>query len=433
MSSSNRRDFLKTAAAIAGAATVSASGTSRAGDAQSKVRMALIGCGGRGTGVAGEFAAIEGVELAYACDPDSRRAAETAAKLGSKAEPVADLRKVLDDKSIDAVIVATPDHWHSPASILACDAEKHVYVEKPCSHNVREGRLLVEAAKRNNRLVQHGTQSRSIPLLKHAIALLRDGAIGDVLTAKAWNVQQRGPIGRAQPSDPPAEVDYDMWVGPAPLVPFQSNRFHYSWHWWYDFGTGDMGNDGVHELDIARWGLGVDAHPTRIAATGGKLAFDDDQEFPDTQYVSFDYDRDVPQRRQLVFEMRLWSRYGIDGIDNGNAFYGTRGWMLVSKRGILKVFDARGNEIAVPGDPPEGPSHFQNFVSAIRDGEKLAAPIEEGHLSASLCHLGNIATRLGRSLRFDHQSETILGDEEAAGMLARRYRDGGHWAIPAEV
>ncbi|MCA9210620.1 MAG: Gfo/Idh/MocA family oxidoreductase, partial [Planctomycetales bacterium] len=328
---------------------------------------------------------------------------------------------------------ATPDHWHAPAAILAAEAGKHVYVEKPCSHNVREGRLLVDAARRNKRLVQHGTQSRSMSLIAHAVQLLRDGIIGDVLTAKAWNVQKRGPIGKAQPSKPPSGVDYDLWVGPASWLPYQSNRFHYTWHWWHNFGTGDMGNDGVHELDIARWGLGVTEHPSTVAAIGGKLAYDDDQQFPDTQYVQFDYPGDgrPGSRRQLIFEMRLWSRYGLQGFDNGNAFYGTSGWMLLSKRGALKVYDERNRELELKPSDLNLPAHDQNFINAIRGEQPLTAEIEIGHLSATLCHLGNIATRLGRSLAFDPRTETVADDAEANRMLGREYRDGGHWATPA--
>lgn len=396
--------------------------------------IAQIGCGGRGSGIVRTFAGLKNVDVAYVCDPDLARTGAAAKSLGGKPQAVKDLRVALDDKTVDAVIVATPDHWHSPAAILAVDAGKHVYVEKPCSHNVREGRLLVEAARKNNRLVQHGTQSRSSNLIARGVQLLRDGAIGDVLVAKAWNVQRRGTIGHAKPSDPPSGFDYDMWLGPAPLAPFQKNRHHYTWHWWYDFGTGDTGNDGVHEIDIARWGLDVESHPSSVSALGGKFTFDDDQQFPDTQLVTFDYPGDgkVGNRRQLVFEMRLWSRYGLEGIDNGNAFYGTKGWMLLSKRGVLKVYDERNKELPIKGEAPNLSNHFQNFVDAIREGAKLRAEIEVGHRSATLCHLANISTRLGRTIQFDPMNERIAGNDEAHTMLRRTYRDN-HWAVPKGV
>ena len=216
------------------------------------------------------------------------------------------------------------------------------------------------------------------------------------------------------------------------MVPFQSNRHHYTWHWWYHFGTGDTGNDGVHELDIARWGLGVLRHPQTVSALGGKLAFEDDQQFPDTQYAVFDYPADDPGQphRQLIFEMRLWSRYGLEGVDNGNAFYGTHGWMLLSKRGILKVYDERNREREVKHVQPQLSSHYQNFVDAVRGEAEVRADASTAHYSAALCHLANIATRVGRSVRLDPERERIEGDAEADSLVRRSYREG-HWAVPA--
>lgn len=430
MPETNRRTFLQSTA-IASAATLATVSSSQAA-AGDKLRFALIGCGGRARGLAPSFAGIDNVEVAYVCDPDIGRAGEMSKRFGGKPEAVKDFRTALDDKSVDFVVVATPDHWHAPASILACDAGKHVYVEKPCSHNVREGRLLVEAARRNKRLVQHGTQSRSMNLIARGVQLLRDGAIGDVLVAKAWNVQKRGQIGHAEPSKPPSGFDYDLWVGPAPMVPFRKTCHHYTWHWWHNFGTGDTGNDGVHEMDIARWGLGVDTHPTNVSALGGKFVFDDDQQFPDTQLVTFDYpgNGEPGNRRQLVFEMRLWSRYGLTaGIDNGNAFYGTKGWMLLSKRGHLKVYDESNREVPLKDESPNLPSHYQNFANAIRNGDELRAEIEVGHYSATLCHLANLSTRINRTINFDPKKEQIRNDDEANAMLSREYRHD-HWAVP---
>lgn len=439
MTHSARRFFLRQAGtAMAAVSTLHWSAPLQAAEAKDKIILGAIGCGGQGTGLANSFAGIKGVEVAFVCDPDDERASRAAKaveKSGGKAPKVVkDLRQILDDKSVDAVTVATPDHWHAPAAILACAAGKHVYVEKPCSHNVREGRSLVEAARRHKRVVQHGTQSRSNGMIAHAVQLLRSGVIGDVLMAKAWNVQQRRNIGHATASKPPEGFDYDLWLGPAPYVPFQKNRHHYSWHWWYDFGTGDMGNDGVHEIDIARWGLGVETHPAAVSASGTKLFFKDDQQFPDTQYAVFDYPGDgrVGNRRQLFYEMRLWSRYGLEGVDNGNAFYGTKGWMLLSKRGILKVFGPDNKPLKVESESAKTAGHRQNFIDAIRERARPNAPIEMGHLSSTLCHLGNVAARLGRSLRFDGEKEQVIGDKEANQLLGRIYREG-HWAVPRGV
>ncbi|HUG90353.1 MAG TPA: Gfo/Idh/MocA family oxidoreductase [Planctomycetaceae bacterium] len=444
MHSANRRAFLRHTGSVALAATAGnlAGASARASGSNQRVRLGVIGCGGRGSGVAQNFAEEATCEVVAVCDPDERRAgslAESLAKISESRRPavMGDPRKVFDSPQVDAVLIATPDHWHAPAAIMACMAGKHVYVEKPCSHNVREGRLLVEAARRNQRVVQHGTQSRSMELIANAVQMLREGIIGDVLVAKAWNVQRRGSIGRGQPSEPPANVNYDLWVGPAPFVPFQANRFHYNWHWWHAFGTGDMGNDGVHELDYARWGLGVETHPLRIAALGGKYFFDDDQEFPDTQQVVFEWPGggSAGQRRMLIFEMRIWSTNYPFNIDNGVEFYGTQGRMLVTKRNKLEVFGERNERIADarPKEPVSGlTSHHVDFLEAIRNDRRPRADIETGHLSSSLCHLGNIATRLGRTLEFDPGKEQILGDDEANGLLTRQYREG-HWAVPQGV
>ena len=430
-----RRTFLKQSAVIGTALNSTVTNASQ----QEVIPIALIGCGGQGTNLLSNFLKIPGIKVQYVCDPDEKRAQSTAdrvIKSGHNAPKiVSDLRRVMEDPTIQAVIVATPDHWHAPASILACDSGKHVYVEKPCSHNILEGRLLVESASRNKRLVQHGTQSRSMELIRHAISHLHQGIIGKVLFAKAFNIQKRADIGHSKPSNPPEGFDYDLWTGPAPKVPFQSNRHHYTWHWWHDFGTGDMGNDGVHELDIARWGLGVTSHPNRVAAIGGKYYFDDDQQFPDTQNVLFEYKPDSKSSdpKQLMFEMRIWSPYSPDqGIENGNIFYGTEGWMLLSKKGIVKVFDKKNKAIELPGNPEAHESHQMNFIEAIRNKRSLSAPIEIGHISASLCHLGNISTRLGRSLEFNPAKESFVNDIEANALLTRKYRDA-HWAIPKGV
>jgi predicted dehydrogenase len=336
------------------------------------------------------------------------------------------------------VVVATPDHWHAPAAILACEAGKHVYVEKPQSHNLRESRLLLDAARRNQVVVQHGTQSRSSPLIAGAVQMLREGVIGDVLVAKAWNIQRRGSIGHEQPSEPPAGVDYDAWVGPAEFVPFQKNRFHYHWHWWYNFGTGDIGNDGTHEIDYARWGLGVEGLPATATGLGGKYFFDDDQEFPDTATCTFEWPGDgrVGSRRQLIFEMRLWSTNYPFNCDSGAEFYGTAGRMLVSKRGKVEVYGERDRRIdnAGPKEPPQlVGSHQADFLDAIRTNRKPNADVAEGHDSVALVHLANVAVRLGRSLKLEAGKETIAGDEEANALLSRNYREGGHWAIPKGV
>jgi len=427
MNSSTRRRFLKQIGT--GAAAVGWAGAMNVLGANEKVVVGLIGCGGRGKSNAKSMGGC-----GWVCDPDQRRAAGAAKTLGVAPDhAVTDFRRMLDDKGLDAVIIATCDHWHAPAGLLAMDAGKHAYIEKPISHNFHESQLLVETAKRTKRVVQHGTQSRSMALIAGAVQMLRDGVIGDVLMAKAWNIQRRANIGHAKPSDPPKGLDYDTWVGPAEWMPFQRNRLHYTWHWWYNFGTGDMGNDGTHEIDYARWGLGVDSPPATASGLGTKLFFDDDQQFPDTQTIVFEWPGDgtVGSRRQLIFEQRIWSRTRPFGVDNGAEFYGTRGKLALSKRGWLKVWNDKNQEIdATPKPAPKPPSHQQDFVDAIKTGRKPNADVETAHRSVTLVHLGNIVARLGRSIRLDPKAETIVGDPEAAALLRRRYRKDGHWAIP---
>lgn len=430
----NRREFLGSASAAATAMLVGRHARA-ATAANGKVVVGLIGCGGRGVHDAGLFRNTPGVELAYVCDVDESRRQAAAKSLGiDPAQAVHDLRKILDDPAIDAVIVATPDHWHSPASILACDAGKHVYVEKPISHNIRESRLLVDAAQRNKALVQHGTQCRSTSMMQEAVKLMRDGLIGDVLVAKCWNVQRRSSVGRGEDTDPPAELDYDTWVGPAPMIPYRTNRVHNRWTWWYHFGGGDMANDGVHDIDYTRWGLGVDGHPVKVSALGGKLQFDDDGQFPDTQQVTFEYAGENGGRpRLLIYEQRLWSSNYPHNVDSGAEFYGTNGQLFLSRRGKVEVRDA-GNAPVKIDVQPEGQNdvaHVQNLVDAIRGNAKLTADALTGHLSTSLCHLGNLATRFARTLAFDPDKEQVIGDDEANALVRREYRE--HWGTPHGV
>ena len=436
MSHPTRRTFLKKAgAASAGAAAIHWTAKLGAAGANEQIVVGVIGCGGRGRGLARHFAGLG--KVAYVCDPDKGRGDQARQSSGAE-HAVTDLRRVLDDKSVDAVVIATPDHWHAPAAILACEAGKHVYVEKPCSHNFRESRLLLDAARRNKVVVQHGTQFRSSSLVAGAVQMLREGIIGDVLAAKAWNIQRRGNIGRAEPTDPPDGVDYDTWVGPAEFMPFQKNRFHYHWHWWYNFGTGDIGNDGTHEIDYARWGLGVEGLPSTAAGLGGKYFFDDDQQFPDTASCVFEWPGDGKpgSRRQLIFELRLWDTCYPHNVDSGAEFYGTKGKMFVSKRGKLAVYGERNRRIEDP--KPKNPpavveDHQRDFLDAIRGGRKPAADIQIAHHSVALVHLANISVRLGRSLSVDAEKEQIVGDEEANRLLSRTYRKDGHWAIPEGV
>ncbi|MEO2019302.1 MAG: Gfo/Idh/MocA family oxidoreductase, partial [Fuerstiella sp.] len=346
MSKTTRRNFVKAGATI-GLSATAYNRVARAVTRGPRPVIGFVGCGGRSKSLVKGFTGD--ADVGWACDPDEGRAQALQEKSGAK-QITNDLRRVLDDKSIDAIVVATPDHWHAPAAIMACNVGKHVYVEKPCSHNLREGRLLVDAARRNKVVVQHGTQSRSSEFIANAIQMLREGMIGEVLMAKGWNIQRRNNIGHADPSTAPANVDYDTWVGPAEMMPFQSNRFHYNWHWWHNFGTGDIGNDGAHEMDMARWGLGVEGLPSSVMAVGGKYYFDDNQQFPDTATCAFEWPGDgtVGRRKQLIFEMRIWSRNYPYNCDTGVEFYGTKGMLFVSKRGKLQMWDDSNQPVSNP-------------------------------------------------------------------------------------
>ncbi|MDX1969121.1 MAG: Gfo/Idh/MocA family oxidoreductase [Planctomycetaceae bacterium] len=434
MSDLSRRSFLGQSAA----ATTWAMSASLAAAPSERLTVALIGCGGMGSNHLQLLAARQDSTLRYLCDCDSTRLATAAKSIESQvAVPptlVSDLRNVLDDPEVDAVWIATPDHWHAPATLLALAAGKHVYVEKPCSHNIREGRLMVDAARKAKRVVQVGTQSRSTPHVMEAMQLLRDGVIGDVLVAKAWNSQLRRNIGKTQPSDPPPHLDYDLWLGPAPLRPYRSNMLPGVWRFWREYGCGDIGNDGVHDIDIARWGLGVDTHPSLVSGLGTKLFFDDDQQFPDSYFSVFEYpgDGNVGHIRQLIYEQRDWSPYFQEGAENGNAFYGTKGLMLLHKSGGYQVFGPRNKLIREGTGRPDTPAHHQNFVDCIRSGGTPHADIAVGHLSATLCHLANISTKLTQTLTFDPEAETFPSCPEARELLSREYRPG-HWAAPTDA
>ena len=285
---------------------------------------------------------------------------------------------------------------------------------------------------RTKRVLQHGTQFRSDPLALNVISALREGIIGDVLMSKAWNVQLRKSIGHEQPTAVPAGVNYDLWVGPAEFVPFQSNRFHYNWRWWHNFGSGDMGNDGIHELDLVRWGLGVDTLPTTVSGVGGKYFFDDDQEFPDTMNVAFEYPGNEAhiRPRTLIYEQRLWSTNYPFNVDSGVEFYGTKGKLFVSKRGKLEVLGERNVRIELPNKPAENlPTHYEDFISAIQHGKTPHADVDTAFRTAVLSHLGNLTVRLGRSLTIDPVKQQVLNDPEAEKLLSRKYRES-HWAAP---
>lgn len=420
----NRRAFLQTAGAgLAGMPAFSLRPLFAQDSPNERIRHAVIGTGGMGRGHCRNFAGLAGCEVVAVCDVDPAQLDRAAASLpnAGHVKKFSDFRRLLEDKSIDTVSIATCDHWHTPVALAAILAGKHVYVEKPCSHNVRESNLLVQAAREHRKCVQHGTQRRSSPQLKAAVQALRDGVIGRVLAAKAINHQFRPPIGRAPESAPPPGVNYDLWLGPAPKRPFTNNRWHYNWHWFWDYGSGDLGNDGIHQLDMARWGLGVD-YPKAIASSGGQLLYEDDHETPDTQTLVYEY-----AQCHLIYEMRLWTPYALEGHDNGTIFYGTDGKMEDGRKGVTVTLKD-GQTKQIEGGRGDNMADFLNAVRA-NDSAKLSAPIAEGAISANLCHLGNIATRLGgQRIEYNPLSGKITScggrEAEANALLTRTYRAG---------
>jgi len=433
MSTTTRRSLLSSAGAGAAALAMS---SNQAAAQKRKVVAGVIGPGGMGTAHLRLLSKRSDVEVAYVCDPDRKRLADAAKVVldatGKAPKAVEDMRQLLDDARVEAVWIATPDHWHAPASILALNAGKHVYVEKPCCHNIREGRLMIEAARKSGKLLQVGTQTRSTPAAREAMERLHRGEIGEILVAKAWNSQRRGSIGRSSPSEPPSDLNYDLWVGPAPMVPYRNNMLPGVWRWWYDFGCGDIGNDGVHDIDVALWGLGVTTHPSRVSGLGGKSFFDDDQQFPDTHYAVFEYAgaSKAGKPKQLIFEQRIWSPYVQEGYENGAAFYGTDGVMIMGHSVGWKLYGPKNKLLGERTGAPDLSAHHDNFLDCIRGDQKgLNADGHAGHLAAGICHLANISARLGRTLQFDPAKETFPDDREASAMVGRKYRKG-HWAAP---
>ena len=416
--------------------------------------MAVVGINGQGKSHLQCFAAVPGVRIKTICDVDERtwpKAARFAERCGvAKVAFEADFRRVLDDREIDAVSIATPNHQHALQTIWACQAGKDVYVEKPVSHDVFEGRQAVKAARRYGRVVVGGMQQRSYPHVVRAVELLRSGVIGDVHLSRALCFKPRASIGRKPAAPVPAGLHFDLWLGPAPERPFTENLVHYNWHWFWDFGNGDIGNQGAHEMDTARWGLGKTTLPTRVHSAGGYFGEAGDQETPNTQTATLEW----PDGKLLQFEVRGLHTHDEHGIRIGNLFYGTEGWMHLDIQGFRTFLGRKeepgpsmdavvlGGKEAVGGPKgfTEGEAHEssrfmhrENFVKAVRSRrpEDIRGDILEGHLSSALCHLANVSYRLDRSLVFDPETETFPGDAEANALLSRLGRPP--FAIPRDL
>ena len=431
----DRRDFLVSTAVLTAGAAVRGFASPN-----ETVRMAVVGCGGRGSSHVSAWSGMPNVEIVALCDVDEAHIADKVKGLESKGKKkpatYVDYRKLLEDKSIDAVSLATPNHWHTLQTIWACQAGKDVYVEKPCSHNIFESQQIIAAARKYDRIVQQGSQSRSSPALREAVQRMATGELGDVYMARGLCYKWRDTIGHTPVSAVPAGVDYDLWTGPAPKRDFTVNRFHYNWHWMWDTGNGDLGNQGIHEVDIARWGLGV-THPTKVSAIGGKFMFDDDQETPNTLTASYEFD-DKGVKKMMTFEVRHWispHEAGINGEKPGNTignqFYGSKGYLVIDN--YNKYYSFMGKEQTPGPGATARDEHWANFIAAVRSRKRgdLNAEIEEGALSCNLMHLANISYRVGRTLHWDAKTMTCVGDPEANKMLTRAYR--APFVVPKNV
>jgi predicted dehydrogenase len=424
MSTLDRRAFLKTATAtLPTLSAVTAAGAAERPN--EKIVLAVMGVRGRGKDHVRGFASCKDAEIAYLCDPDPNVVGPALAELAKRQKKTPrvekDVRRVLEDKNVTALTIAAPDHWHALTTIWACQAGKHVYVEKPVSHNLVEGRRMVEAARKYDRVVQVGTQRRSAAHFASAVEFVHSGKLGKVPFARTWIAGHRASIGHQPDGPAPAGMDYDLWLGPAPLRPFNANRFHYNWHWFWDYGTGELGNNGIHALDIARWALGVDA-PLRVTCGGGKYFYDDDQQTPDTQVATFDFPGTC-----LIWEHRIWSKTGLEGEPWGIMLYGEKGTLVFDKKGWHVTDGVMASDKTSDMELP----HLRNFLDCVKEHRRPNADIEELHKSTRLCHLGNIAWRVSRTLRFDESTESIFGDPAAQKLLGRTYREP--YVVPATV
>lgn len=403
----------------------------RAKGSNDRIRVAVLGIHGRGKSHIKEIMGLSeeaNVEVVALCDPDLTLLKERAAEFEKEYnKPVAieqDFRKTYEDSSIDAVTLATPNHWHALQTIWACQAGKDVYVEKPATHNIHEGKKMIEAAYKYDRIVQHGVQLRSSVAIREAIQHLNDGLIGRVYMARGLVFRWRPDIGDKGISQTPKGLNYDLWCGPAPLKPFSENLVHYNWHWHWDYGNGDVGNQGIHETDLCMWGLGVNSLPERISSMGGKFLWDDCKEVPEILTSVYHY----PKEKKIIqFEVRNWCTNQEDGAGVGNIFYGDKGYMVVKGYGTYETFLGRDREKGpARSEKGELTLHFQNWFDAIRarDMSLQHGPVQTGHLASSLAHLGNISYRLGLQLEFDPVAERFIGhgENEANNMLSRDYR-----------
>ena len=434
-----RRDFIKKAGATGigmtmGGLTFSAKSYANIVGANERFNVAVMGTNGRGAGMARNFQSVKDVEMIYVCEVEEKAAAkgvDAVKKAGGNPKVEKDIRKVLEDKNLDALLITSPDHWHAPATIMACQAGKHVYVEKPCSHNPREGELSIAAARKYKRIVQVGAQRRTWAGLTEGINLLHEGIIGRVYFAKGWYTNRRKSIGFGKQVPVPSTLDFDLWQGPAPRRAYRDNLVHYNWHWFWHWGTGEALNNGTHEIDVIRWGIGRD-FPTNVSSEGSRFVFQDDWECPDTQVISLQFGKDC----LVTWEGRSCNARNSEGSDRGVIFYGENGAMETGHNGY-RVYDQNNKLIkeldskeVIDGRNPNSVSdnldmpHIMDFLDSIKSNRLPKADIAELHKSTTLVQLGNIAWRAGKRLTIDPSNGHILNDAEAQKLWGRTYEPG---------
>jgi predicted dehydrogenase len=441
--SNSRRDFIKKSAAISSTLMIggilpgfSAESYKRIIGANDKIRASVMGVNSRGNALAQNFAFQKQCDVLHLCDVDSRAIEKCSANVQKvqdiKTTGFGDFRKSLESKDIDLMVIATPDHWHAPAALLALQAGKHVYLEKPASHNPAEGEMLIEATKRFKKSVQMGNQRRSYPNVVEAINELKKGVIGRPYFGKGWYANNRGPIGVGNKVEIPEWLNWDLWQGPAPRKVYKDNVVHYNWHWFWNWGTGEALNNGTHMIDLLRWGFDVD-YPIKVSSNGGRYRYKDDWQTPDTQVISLDFDGDI----SMTWEGRSCNGRNVEGSSVGVVFYGEEGSIMIPGGNEYKIYDLKNNLIKEVKHTKEidptnlsNPSshldalHIQNLFSNILKGDKLKAGIESGHKSTLLVQLGNIAQRVGHSLEINPKNGHIIGDKKAKKLWARDYEKG---------
>lgn len=432
----NRREFIVKSSAGALGLSVATTAGSYANilGANDRVNLAVIGVRGRGKALVSAAGVQDNTAMRAICDVDSRESAITGnlvqERFGKKPKFYTDIRKLLEDKSIDAIMIAAPDHWHAPMSLMGLQADKHVYVEKPCSHNPKEGELLVEAQEKYGKVVQMGNQQRSAPISIQAVKDIREGMIGEVYYGKAWYASNRDSIGTGKAIEVPSWLDWELWQGPAPRMAYKDNYVHYNWHWFRNWGTGEICNNGTHEIDVCRWALGV-GYPKTVVSSGGRYHFKDDWEFYDTQVASFEYE----DGKMITWEGRSCNGLKHYNRGRGATIHGTKGTIMLDRNKYM-AYDKGGKIIKEMSEKEKSATldtrgegildvlHVKNFINAIKTGEKQHSPIREGHISTLMCHLGNISQQVGRKLQLDVSNGHILNDQEAMQHWSRSYEPG---------